>query len=337
MSYAIRSVSRGQLNERVYRIGEDGDVEIVRGEEVLDVVDHSTIGSDVAYIRKNLKVKAEEGSLDVETSKIKKRYQLDKITADSQSKTDITVEYYDDRTQRIQKRSFSIKSFVGSRPTLFNASQSTNFVYKIVGDLTDKDVKEINSMFVTKTKADGTVKKEADISGRIKAIYDKGCELEFEKLYNPTFDGNLRVVDSSFPEIVADLLLDSYKSGITDLTELTKRLSERNPMGFKGPNKFYKPKICKFLMDAFKGMTAAKVWNDQDEVQGGYIVVKKDCTVVCYLFDDRNKFEEYLLSRSFLERPSAKRHKYATVFKEDGEYFINLNLDVRMSQSSKNQ
>lgn len=305
---------------------EGGPVEIHKGTKVIDTLNHDVVAEDAETVYEELGKECVGGTLDFDTSEIEKRYYLDNVSADSTTKTDIVLEIYDHHVGTVQRLPFSIKSFMGNSPTLLNSSESTNFIYRLKGELSSDDIDRINSMLVSGGKV--------DVIGRVKAIYDAGCELEFEKPQNDTFDGNLRVVDSALPEILGQMLLDRYLIGTSSISELTKHLSKTNPMKYRGPHEFYKVKICRLQMASFTGMKAYRVWNDFDEVHGGYIVVRADGKVVCYYLNNRNKFEEYLFNRTYLETYGAKRSKFASIERDEKGLIFKLNLDIRMKGSA---
>ncbi len=76
-------------------------------------------------------------------------------------------------------------------------------------------------------------------------------------------------------------------------------------------------------------MKPARKWDGIDEANGGYIIVKADGEVLAYHIHNRNLFEKYLLDNTILERASTTRHKYMELYKENGEIFIKLNLQMR--------
>ena len=62
---------------------------------------------------------------------------------------------------------------------------------------------------------------------------------------------------------------------------------------------------------------------------GGYIIVREDGEVLCYHLFNRNEFENYLLKNTKFETASTSRHQFGDIYKENGKYFIKLNLQVR--------
>ena len=87
------------------------------------------------------------------------------------------------------------------------------------------------------------------------------------------------------------------------------------------------------LMASFTGMVPGTVWNGTDAVHGGYIVVRNDGSVVCYHLYNRNKFENYLFSRTYFETGSATRHHFAKVERDEKGLIFKLNLAIRMDNS----
>ena len=76
-------------------------------------------------------------------------------------------------------------------------------------------------------------------------------------------------------------------------------------------------------------MTPGTEWDGLDNASGGYIIIKKDGDIVCYHLYNRNFFEEYLYRNTQFDRPSASRHDYGYIYKENGKYFIDLNVQIR--------
>ncbi len=307
---------------------EDGSVQIEEGTVPIDFIDHETISEDADTILEGLKKPTEGGVLDLDATPLMAKYHLDQINANSRTKADIVLEICDPYSGTVQRLPFSIKSFMGGNPTLLNSSGSTNLTYRIEGDLSDEDIRCINSM-VTK---DG--RKAVDIKNRIEYMYEKGCKLVFEKIDNETFEGNLRVIDSLLPEIVAEMLLVRYRYNKKYIAENTDYISKQNPMHYRGPHEFYRAKVRNLLMASFTGMMPGTVWNGTDAVHGGYIVVRRDGSIVCYHLYNRDKFESYLFNRTYLETGSATRHRYAVVERDENGLYFKLNLAIRMDNGS---
>ncbi len=81
-----------------------------------------------------------------------------------------------------------------------------------------------------------------------------------------------------------------------------------------------------------QGTQISKEWDGIDETNGGYIIVKADGEILAYHIYNRNMFEQYLFDNTFFERASTTRHKYMTLYEENGEMFIKFNLQIRFSR-----
>ena len=243
---------------------------------------------------------------------------LDRISAASTDKTDITMQIHDVNTGYNPICGFSIKSELGRPPTLLNASGATNFVFEVVG-INDEDMKAINQID-TKTK----------ILDRMSYILQFG-ELKFVRVANAIFSANLMLIDSYMEDILASILLDYYQNKASDCRALIELIENKNPLGYPRMG-YYKYKFKKFLCSIALGMMPAKEWNGHDETNGGYIVVKEDGDVLAYHLYNRDAFEEYLFSNTKFERGSTTRHGFASVYKENGKFYINLNLQIRFAK-----
>lgn len=244
-----------------------------------------------------------------------KKLHIDRISAASTDKTDITMQIHDIHTGYDPICGFSIKSELGSAPTLLNASGATNFVYEIRG-ISDDDMKRINEID-SKTK----------ILDRIADIQAHG-EMKYIRVSNDNFSSNLMLIDSYMDNIIADMLLAFYQNKANDCKSLVELVEEQNHLGYPRHG-FYKYKFKKFLCSVALGMMPSKVWDGHDEANGGYVIVKEDGDVLAYHLYNRDAFETYLLNNTKLERGSTSKHGFAIIYKESGKYYINLNLQIR--------
>lgn len=238
------------------------------------------------------------------------------LKASSREKADISMWLHDINTGYESICGFSIKSDLGNPPTLLNASEATNFIYTVSG-LSQNDIEIINSI-------EGNRK----IIDRLAAIYEKGSKIEFYGMRNVTFQNNLLMIDSLMKDILAHILLYSYKNGVTNCSEVISAIEDENPLQYPRSG-IYSYKFKKFLCAIALGMMPSKEWSGYDEANGGYIIVKKAGDVVAYHIYNRNKFEDYLLANTKFERASTSRHKYASIYENNNSVYINLNLQIR--------
>jgi len=241
------------------------------------------------------------------------------LKAAASAKTDITIVIHDEKTNHQPSLGFSIKSQLGSASTLLNAGKTTNLKYAVTGINADQ-ISEINS-FNGKKK----------VRERVRKIYAFGGGLEFKKADNDIFNNNLVLIDTSLPNIVGKILLDFYTTENKTVKALVGSLEKDNPLNYdcSSDHPFYSYKIKRMLTDMALGLTPCKVWDGQNDATGGYLVVKDDGDVLCYHLYNKNKFEDYLFANTKLETASTSRHDFAKIYKEGGDHYIKLNLQIR--------
>ncbi|MEY8675926.1 HpaII family restriction endonuclease [Thomasclavelia cocleata] len=241
---------------------------------------------------------------------------VNKIKANSKLKADIILELVDINTGFKQFSGFSIKSQIGAPSTLMNASKATNFIFKITG-ITDDIMNIINSI-ETKEK----------VRNRFKKLYELADNVEFYDISNRIFKDNLEMIDSKMPEILAHAMVYRYRDNVKKYSQIVDLLCERNPLNFHN-SEIYRYKFKKLLCASALGMLPATIWDGKDEANGGYIIVKSNGDVLAYHIYNRGEFENYLLNSTYLEASSTKKHDYAKIYKNNDEYFINMNIQIR--------
>jgi len=243
-----------------------------------------------------------------------------KIKADSTDKSDITLILRDCKTLRDELFGFSIKSKLGHAPTLLNSGRTTNFIYEITGNLSEEQITEINNISSRNKLRDRLIK-----------IKEWGCKLKFVGNENENFKANLQMVDSAFPLIISEYLIQYYSGNGSLISELTPIIRKINPCNLDTnmPHLYYEHKVKNFLIDIALGMTPARVWTGEYQATGGYIIVREDGEVLCYHIYNHNEFHDYLFKNTRLDTPSASRYNFGYIYKENGKNYIKLNLQIR--------
>ena len=148
---------------------------------------------------------------------------------------------------------------------------------------------------------------------------------------NGIFESNLQLIDGDLPKICAYMLKEYYSSGVNTVKNSLESLGLHNPIGYdlsKG-HPFYEYKFKKFLAECALGMLPSKVWDGTADATGGYIIVREDGEVLCYHLFNRNEFETYLINNTKFETASTSRHEFGFIYKDNGRYYLKLNLQVR--------
>lgn len=254
---------------------------------------------------------------------------IDNFKGSSTKKEDIKLEILDFKLNEPKTLTFTIKSHLGSKPTLLNASNLTNFLFKING-ISEEEFIELNN-----------INKES---------YKKWLKIRFNKIYerfiggqydvilvdekNKTFYQNLRLIDSNLPNMISYILLYFYShEESSDLALLTEKLIEFNPLNLEENERiiFYKKKIMDLIEAITFGMMPNDKWDGNYEISGGLLTVKRDGEILCHhIFYDKTSLNEYLFNNTKLESPSTSRHKYGDLFISNGETCFKLNLQIRI-------
>jgi DNA (cytosine-5)-methyltransferase 1 len=196
-----------------------------------------------------------------------------------------------------------IKSDLGAKPTLLNASAATNFIYEINGFNGDMDL--INSI-ETKSK----------IKDRLKEIINSNGKLIFSRCEVKIHQDNLMLVDSKMPEILSEILLSYYLGKGAKISELVIDTQKA-------------ARIQSYLKAVLLGMFSSKKW-DGYEKSTGSILVKNDGDLRLFHVIKEDILKKYLFNHSKLDTPSSTRHRFGSIYKENNKFFIKLNLQIRM-------
>lgn len=308
----MREETRGEIID--YIIG-DNQINVEMHSNRILSIDRKEMGNQADRLLSE--IATHSGSFELEdVAKFANGIKVTKIKAPSTDTTDISMQIEDIHTNYIRNVGFSIKSEIGNAPTLLNAGLTTNFIYKVTG-ISSAQANEINAID-TRTK----------IKDKMSKIAEYGGNIEYCGMNHDGFKRNLIMVDSSMPEIISNMLLYFYTEDVKECDKLVDMLGDRDPLGY-GDAMMYTYKFKKFLCSCALGMKPAKPWDGLDEANGGYIIVKADGEILAYHIYNRNFFEQYLLDNTILERASTSRHDYMSLYEENGEMFIKLNLQIR--------
>lgn len=236
------------------------------------------------------------------------------LKAPSNDKSDIILQVHDSHSGIDPVCGWSIKSELGNPPTLLNAGRTTNFTFEIIG-CTDELMDSINSID-TRFK----------VRDRL-AELETRCQLKFSETANDVFDRNMRLIDSLFPQLMGHALLEYYVGRGPSCRQIVDNLEAMDPLCLGAG--MYEFKFKKFLCSVALGMMPATPWNGREDATGGYIVVREDGKVLAFHIYNRDSFEDYLLESTRFDTASMTRHDFGYVYKSEGRYFIDLNLQVR--------
>ncbi len=239
-----------------------------------------------------------------------------KLKGHSFIKGDLVANVFDSKMNYSKNISYNIKSNLGSSATLLNASNHTNFIYRV--DNINENIAKKNNSIKTKKK----------LLDRYNFLNESGAKITFVGTESKIFEYNISLVDSNLNTILSEMLLLSYQKNEKDIKKLLDIISND-----KDENLFYRKKLSDFVNAATFGMRASKKWNGTNEVNGGMILVTNKGAI--YLLDliyFKEIVDKYLIDNIKFDSPSSTRYKMFEIYKQKNQYFFNLNLQIRFKQ-----
>ncbi|WP_394949306.1 HpaII family restriction endonuclease [Streptococcus alactolyticus] len=236
-------------------------------------------------------IKSGKGTFEIpEIEPLLQKIKITKIKASNDSKKDIIFKTHDDFTGAEPIIGFSIKSYIGNKPTLLNASGATKVQYKLSRPLSTYEVEFLHN-----------INTRIKIKDRVEYIKDKGVLLDFDSMINETFNRNLQMVDYRMPEILGNLFLESYFVEGKSISDVVDKYCDE----FSEDKEIIIHKVKDLLVAVALGMEPNTKWTGLEDANGGYIVVKDDGEVLCYHIYDRNKLRNYLFRNTKFDSPSS--------------------------------
>ncbi|WP_158512479.1 HpaII family restriction endonuclease [Moraxella nonliquefaciens] len=239
---------------------------------------------------------------------------LQKTKGTSLQKGDIVLSF-DEKGQIFSQQNTSIKSFLGHSPTLVNASQATNFIYKIQNIKAD-DMTKINA-----------VDTRAKIKDRLQKITDLGGVLIFERCENPVYESTLRKVDSRMPEILADALLAFFKKQINHHlisypNEKIVDLEEKEQIHCR---------LKDFVKASILGIFPTYEWNGH-LTANAILLINETGELVFYHTNKDAVLKDFFYKNTIFDTPSSSRHRFGLVYQENNQFYFKLNLQLRLKK-----
>ncbi|MDY3547977.1 HpaII family restriction endonuclease [Riemerella anatipestifer] len=232
----------------------------------------------------------------------------------SNQKADILLDIENTHIQK-KNEGFGIKSYLGNKPTLLDASGNTNFIFRING-LNKGNIDEINSI-------DTTTK----LKDRINKIEELGGSFEYIGAERDTMNFNLQMVDSEMPKLIGQILLCFYKERTSSLVDICNKLLGNTTDDDK--RTLLTTKVKKLLVDILLGFFAGTKWNGSYDANGT-IVMKNNGDCVGFHIVELDNLKNYLFENIKLDTPSTTRHRFGKLYLEkDGKLYFKLNLQLR--------
>lgn len=176
----------------------------------------------------------------------------------------------------------------------------------------------------------------AEVARRMLYIESIGGVLKFADVADRVFKSNLLMIDTNLPRIIGTMLRTLHLDGINRVKDLVADLSERNPLKVKDElvrkHGFYEHKVRQLLLAAAWGMRPAKQWNGRQSAVNGYIMVDAQGRMVLYSRMDEQTFSDFLFAHTRLDRTLPEEDKYGYLERENGVYYLKLNLRISLTK-----
>lgn len=258
------------------------------------------------------------------------KYQLGSGKTKSSLKQDLEMILLDPDSIPLSPQGFSVKSFVGADPTVFNASRAARFKFRLDGA-------KVNQALAIEAQIKSSKPKSwvKELFGQLNSI---GAFTQTIEIPDRRFERNLELLDTHMPTVMGAMLLKAFCSGDMSVSECLKRVIISDPLGYGGDSEiFYSYRVKHFLRAAALGFSSSKPWNGNEGADGGMLFVNKDWQLFCML-SNRKDFEEYLVRSCRFESPSSSLEKhggYGKIEKEWHGTYVDLLLQIRESNPFK--
>lgn len=333
--HALRTGRSGRLIDYILERDESGMpsrlliCESGTTNELTDPVSHCVVRQDFAAFDKALKKAEEEasGTFSVKgADDLFEKYLFGSGKSPSVLKQDCELSLIALDGRKEGMRGFSIKSYTGGSPTLFNASQGAAFRYRLAGHAANAAEDRIRSI--------PKVKGKPWVVERVNALHKLNAFTADVKAENPVFAKNLALLDTNMATVIGHLLRIGRSSAVNSgsLKEALERLIREDPLGLGTvfAETYYGFRVRHFLRAAALGMTPATPWDGNEDAEGGMLVVSADRELFC-LLAGKSEFERYLVETTSFDTPSTSRLPgYAEIEKNaEGVVSFRLHLQIR--------
>lgn len=172
----------------------------------------------------------------------------------------------------------------------------------------------------------------AEVARRILYIEGLGGVLKYADVADKVFRSNLLLIDTNLPRIIATMLRALHIDGIARVEDLIGVLEEKNPLKVKDElvqkHGIYRYKVRELLLAAAWGMRPSKQYTGREGAIGGYVFTDQQGAMLLYTRAEEQAFADYLVAHTRLEKSLPDDDKYGYLERENGKYYLKLNLKV---------
>ena len=241
------------------------------------------------------------------------------LEAKTDDRTDLKVSFYSEDAPLV---GLCVRSRIGPLYPLLDGGRAANFKFEQTGI-------KFPSPTINKINAFG---EDDDVLGRMQMIERLGGVLKYNDVADKIFRSNLSMIDLHAGRMLGEMIRLMWLEGITKVSELTEAVKRLNPLKIKDElitkHGYYDYKVKEFLLAIATGMRPAKVYTGIDSAIDGCLFVTGDGELLCYQRAFKQVFADFLFQNTRLEKGSTKKDKYGYLERENGVYYLKLNLKV---------
>lgn len=206
---------------------------------------------------------------------------------------------------------------------LVAANRASNFKYDIIQvKLSNPEVNKINGIGDNET---GSIL-------RLDEIFRLGGKLKFTSTEGKFFLNGLQLIDMHLPKLLAEMAFNFYTSDMLTVKQLTAEINRKNPFKVKDEviekSRIYEFKIRQFLYAAACGMKPSKTWRGNGYTHT-HLFITKNGDLLSYDPNEKENFEKFLFENCRLSIANEDKNKFGVIEKENGQWLIKLNLEIR--------
>ncbi|MGL4292500.1 MAG: HpaII family restriction endonuclease [Bacteroidales bacterium] len=240
----------------------------------------------------------------------------------SEEGEDFRALFYDARNDiqvfhKIRIRSLQDKLY------LVAANRASNFKY---------DITQVKFSNPESNKINGIGDNETGSLLRLEEIFRLGGKLKYTSTEGKFFLNALQLIDMQLPKLLSEMVRLFYTTEKMTIKELTEELNQINLFKVKDEmiqkSRVYEYKVRQFLYAAACGLKPTKTWrgNGNNHYQ---LFVDKKGDLLGYDPNEKEEFEKFLFANTRLSLPNEDKNKFGVIEKENGQWLIKLNLEIR--------
>lgn len=239
----------------------------------------------------------------------------------AENKSDFSVIYFDPEKEITQRQEITVRT--KTEWSLLPANRATNLKYEI------QNVKFANPEANRINRIDG----EHEVRKRLIEINRLGGKLKYSIPENKFFWENLCMIDLHFPRLLAEITRLFYTTELFTVQELTEEIKKINPYKIREEliqkNNFYEYKVQQFLYALAIGMRSTKRYYGYGSPLTFAIIGKKG-RISLLNPATRPAFDRYLYQNACLNIADCEAHKFGYIEKENGQWLIKLNIEIKL-------